>query len=350
MKFWKNKKVFLTGHTGFKGSWMTIMLEMFGAKLTGYSLKPNTKPSLFEEAKAYKNINSIIGDILDESKLSKSIFNAQPEIIIHMAAQPLVRHSYENPKETYMTNVIGTLNILETARRCKSVKSIIVVTTDKCYENTNKRSGYKENDPMGGYDPYSSSKGCCELLVSSYRRSYFSTKNTPNLASVRAGNVIGGGDWADDRLIPDILRSFQNNQKVIIRNPNAVRPWQHVIELLYGYLILTEKLYHKGEDFDSGWNFGPDQKNCKTVKWIIEKMISHWDKNILWKEDENSNPHEAEFLMLNNKKAKKELGWIPSLDLNQSLKLTVDWHKEWVSKNNISELCKKQIIEYLKDK
>ena len=178
MKFWKNKKVFLTGHTGFKGSWMTIMLEMFGAKLTCYSLKPNTKPSLFEEAKAYKNINSITGDILDESKLSKSIFNAQPEIIIHMAAQPLVRHSYENPKETYMTNVIGTLNILETARKCKSVKCIIVVTTDKCYENTNKRSGYKENDPMGGYDPYSSSKGCCELLVSSYRRSYFSTKNT----------------------------------------------------------------------------------------------------------------------------------------------------------------------------
>jgi CDP-glucose 4,6-dehydratase len=346
--FWKNKKVFLTGHTGFKGSWMSLLLQHLGAKVKGYSLSPNTNPSLFKIASVSDEMISEIGDIRDLSSLKNSISLFEPEVVIHMAAQPLVRKSYSDPIETYSTNVMGTLNLLESCRFSKSVKYIVVITTDKCYENKEWDWGYRENEPMGGYDPYSSSKGCCELLVSSYRRSYFNELNKPFLATVRAGNVIGGGDWSEDRLIPDILKSFQNSNNTIIRNPNAIRPWQHVLEPLCAYLLLIQKMSINGKEFSEAWNFGPNDNDCKSVKWIVEKIIQFWGDNLNWNLDENFNPHEAKFLKLDISKAKNRLGWYPKLDLESSLKNIVSWHKSWIEGENMKYKTKEEIINYLK--
>ena len=287
--FWNNKKVFLIGHTGFKGSWLAMWLKSMGVNLKGYSLSPENKINLFQKASVENNMISEIGDIRDYNRLYNSIIDFKPEILIHMAAQPIVRKSYEDPIDTYSTNVMGTINILESARACPSLKSIVIVTSDKCYENKETQNPYKENEPMGGHDPYSSSKGCCELLINSYRRSFFNDNNSSGLASVRAGNVVGGGDWSKDRLIPDILKSFKKNESVIIRNPSAIRPWQHVLDCLSGYLILTEKLYFNNEKFSGAWNFGPNINDCKPVEWIVEKMISVSGKNIDWVLDKKRN-------------------------------------------------------------
>ena len=271
--FWKGKRVFITGHTGFKGSWLSLWLQQMGAEVKGFSLEPPTTPSLFEVAKVADHMQSEIGDIRDLTKLSQSIVSFNPDILLHLAAQPLVRYSYREPVETYSTNVMGTVNVLEASRQANNLKTIVVITTDKCYENREWEWGYRENEPMGGYDPYSNSKGCAELVVSAYRRSFFNSNDTAAVASARAGNVVGGGDWAEDRLIPDILRAFEKQQPVIIRNPLSTRPWQHVLEPLSGYLVLAQHLWQEGQTFAEGWNFGPKDDDCRPVQWILDKMV-----------------------------------------------------------------------------
>ena len=343
--FWKDKKVFITGHTGFKGSWMSLWLQMLGAKVTGYSLEPNTDPSLFDIANVSSGMNSIIGDIRDASALQKALSEAKSEILIHMAAQPLVRYSYLNPVETYTTNVIGTVNVLEAARKANSVRAIVNVTTDKCYENKEWLWAYRENEPMGGYDPYSSSKGCVELVTSAYRQSYFN-KMEVAIASGRAGNVIGGGDWARDRLVPDIMRSIEDGIPVKIRNPYSVRPWQHVLEPISGYLSLAEKLFIEGSSISGGYNFGPNESDARPVQWIVEKIIKIWGRGAQWVIDEGEHLHEANYLKLDCSKAKHELGWAPRWSLLQALEKIVMWHKSVVKNINIKEVCINQITAY----
>jgi CDP-glucose 4,6-dehydratase len=345
--FWQGKRVFLTGHTGFKGSWLSLWLSSLGAEVKGYALNPPTSPSLFNEAKVSSIIDSQIGDIRDQNALHESMTGFSPDILIHMAAQSLVRYSYEAPIETYEVNVIGTAKVLEVARSCPNLKAIVNITTDKCYENDGRSEGYKENDPMGGHDPYSSSKGCSELVTSAYRRSFLQEQGV-GLASVRAGNVIGGGDWADDRLIPDILRSFEKNEPVVIRNPKATRPWQHVLEPLSGYLILAQKLYKNQEEYAEGWNFGPNEQDVKPVDWILDKMIAKWLSSS-WKLDTNSNPHEAGFLKLDISKAKLKLGWKPIWGLAYTLEKIIIWHQAWLNKEGIQAVCLAEIEEYTKD-
>jgi CDP-glucose 4,6-dehydratase len=345
--FWQGKRVFLTGHTGFKGGWLALWLHSLGAIVKGYGLTPPTNPSLFDEARINLVIDSQIGDIRDLGLFKKSITDFNPDILIHMAAQPLVRYSYDAPIETYETNVMGTVNVLESARACKNLKAIINITTDKCYENDGRSEGYKEGDPMGGHDPYSSSKGCAELVASAYRRSFLQDQGI-GLASVRAGNVIGGGDWADDRLIPDILRSFEGGDPVVIRNPKATRPWQHVLEPLSGYLILAQKLYKNQEDYAEGWNFGPNEKDVKPVDWILDKMIVKWP-NSSWELDKNSNPYEAGFLKLDISKAESKLSWRPTWELDQTLEKIIVWHQAWLNKEDIQAVCLAEIEEYTRD-
>jgi CDP-glucose 4,6-dehydratase len=352
--FWKNRKVFLTGHTGFKGSWLSLWLQYLGADLTGYSLKPPTTPSLFELANVKKNMRSIIGDIRDLVRLKKYLNESKAEILIHMAAQPIVRYSYLNPVETYSTNVMGTVNILEAARENFKTKAILIVTSDKCYENKEIDKEYREHEPLGGYDPYSNSKGCSELVVSAYRNSFFNVKKYKEhgvgLATGRAGNVIGGGDWAVDRLIPDIMQAFIKKKTVIIRNPKAIRPWQHVLEPLRGYLMLSEKLYKNGSFFSESFNFGPEKKDAKPVKWVIDKLAKLWNTNASWSLDKNINPHEAHYLKLDITKAKKKLNWKPYWSLNTALVEIVDWY-QFCSKikfNNtqVQNKCIEQIKKY----
>ncbi|MBT4731850.1 CDP-glucose 4,6-dehydratase, partial [Candidatus Woesearchaeota archaeon] len=277
----------------------------------------------------------------------ESMTGFNPDILIHMAAQPLVRYSYDAPIETYEVNVIGTAKVLEVARSCPNLRAIVNITTDKCYENDGRAEGYKENDPMGGYDPYSSSKGCAELVASSYRRSFLQDQGI-GIASVRAGNVIGGGDWADDRLIPDILRSFEKNKPVVIRNPKATRPWQHVLEPLSGYLILAQNLYKDQKKYAEGWNFGPNEKDVQPVDWILDKMISKWP-NSSWELDNNSNPHEAGFLKLDISKAKSKLGWSPVWELSQTLERIISWHQAWLNKDDMQTVCLTEIEEYMRE-
>jgi CDP-glucose 4,6-dehydratase len=345
--FWRGKRVFLTGHTGFKGSWLSLWLCSLGAKVRGYSLNPPTTPSLFNEAKVDSLIDSYMGDIRDQDILHESMVSFNPDILIHMAAQPLVRYSYNEPIETYEVNVIGTAKVLEVARSCSNLKAIVNITTDKCYENDGRTEGYKENDSMGGYDPYSSSKGCAELVTSSYRRSFLQEQGI-GLASVRAGNVIGGGDWADDRLIPDILRSFENGDSVVIRNPKATRPWQHVLEPLSGYLVLAQKLYKDQKEYAEGWNFGPNEQDVKPVDWILDKMIGNWPVSS-WELEESSSPYEAGFLKLDISKAKSKLGWNPVWELSHTLEKIVNWHQAWLNKEDMQARCLAEIEEYTKD-
>lgn len=346
--FWKSKRVFLTGHTGFKGSWMSLWLQSMGAIVKGYSLKANTTPNLFTEASVGENMESEIGDIRDLNQISKSMLDFNPDILIHMAAQPLVRLSYQEPVATYTTNVIGTVNVLEAARKCKNLKAIISVTTDKCYENKEWDWGYRENESMGGHDPYSSSKGCAELVTSAYRRSFFNSENSASLASARAGNVIGGGDWSNDRLIPDILRAFEKAEPVVIRNPLSTRPWQHVLEPISGYLVLAESLYNKGDEFAEAWNFGPKDEDCKPVNWILETMIKQWGDGANWELDKNNNPHEAGFLKLDCSKAVNRLKWQPKWELRKTLALIVDWQLDWNAGINMKEKCLQEIADYNK--
>lgn len=344
--FWKGKRVFLTGHTGFKGGWVAIWLHQMGAIVKGFALKPNTNPSLFEVAKVSELLDSEFGDIRDLSTIKKSMVDFNPEILIHMAAQPLVRLSYKEPVHTYMTNVMGTVNVLESARSCKNLIAIVSVTTDKCYENKEWAWGYREKEPMGGHDPYSSSKGCAELVTAAYRSSFFNTHDTANLASARAGNVIGGGDWADDRLIPDILKAFEKHEPVIIRNPLATRPWQHVLEPLSGYLVLAQQLYNEGNEFAEAWNFGPKDEDCQSVGWILDKMVAKWGEGASWEIDEKNNPHEAGYLKLDCSKAAMKLKWYPNWNLEYTLDSIINWHHNWLSGKNIQEQCLQEIAAY----
>lgn len=349
-EFWRGKRVFLTGHTGFKGSWISLWLQSLGAELTGFALSPPTNPSLFEEANVATGMESVIADIRDLSALRKALQAAQPEIVIHMAAQPLVRYSYRNPVETYATNVMGTVHLLEAVRLTPGVKAAVNITTDKCYENREWVWGYRENEPMGGYDPYSNSKGCAELVSAAYRSSFFNAHDFENhgvaLATVRAGNVIGGGDWAEDRLIPDILSGFEGGRVVDIRNPHAIRPWQHVMEPLRGYLSLAEHLYESGPAFAEGWNFGPNDEDAKPVGWIVARMAQLWGDEARWQIDGGQHPHEAHYLKLDISKARSRLGWHPALRLEDALGLIVDWVKQRRSGAGVRELTLAQIQNY----
>ena len=345
--FWNNKKVFLTGHTGFKGSWMSIWLNMLGANVQGYSLMPPSNPSLYQEAGVSSLINSEINDIRSFNELNKSIQEFSPEIVFHMAAQPLVRASYINPLETYETNVMGTANLLQACCNLDSVKAVINITTDKCYENIEEDIGYKETDKMGGSDPYSSSKGCAELVTAAYRQSFYKNKDI-GLASVRAGNVIGGGDWAEDRLIPDIFRAFESNKPVVIRNPKATRPWQHVLEPLSGYLLLAENLYKSPSEFSEGWNLGPHYDDVKPVDWILN-YITKLSPNSSWELDGSNNPHEANLLKLNISKAESKLNWVPTWNLDTSLEKIVQWQHAWNSGADMHKVCLAEIKQFIKD-
>ena len=347
--FWSGKKVFLTGHTGFKGSWLSLWLQNMGAVLKGYSLEINTNPALFKLANIDSDMESELGDIRNLEKLTQSMVSFNPDIIIHMAAQPLVRHSYEEPVETFNTNIMGTVNVLESARKCQDLKTIICITTDKCYENNETDRGYKENDSMGGYDPYSSSKGCAELAISAYRRSFFSNQDSPSLASARAGNVIGGGDWADDRLIPDILRAFERSENAFIRNPLAIRPWQHVLEPLSGYLVLAQELFLNGDEFAEAWNFGPTDEDCKSVSWILDRMVDYWGNDVSWSIDDKSNPHEAGILKLDCSKALQRLQWRPKWNLEKTLNSIVNWHRVFLDNGDLRKESLNQIHKYIKD-
>jgi CDP-glucose 4,6-dehydratase len=311
--FWKNKKVLLTGHTGFKGSWLSIWLKKLGAELVGFSKDIPTKPSLFEVAKVSEGMISITGNIEDFAMIQKVVKENKPEIVIHMAAQSLVRKSYEEPITTFATNVMGTVNLLQAIKTAGSTRVLINVTSDKCYENKGTEKAFSENSPMGGYDPYSSSKGCAELVTSSFRDSFFNLKEFErhrfSLSSVRSGNVVGGGDWAKDRLIPDIVNGISKRTPTQIRNIKSVRPWQFVLEPLFGYLLLAQRMWKEGKEFSEPWNFGPDETDCKSVKWMLEKISKELDDGFSWKEDTRDNPHEAEMLKLDCNKAKKRLGW-----------------------------------------
>lgn len=343
--FWRAKRVFLTGHTGFKGGWLSLWLQQMGAEVHGFALEPPTTPSLYNEAHVGEGMESTIGDIRDRELLASSLSSFAPDIVIHMAAQPLVRLSYVEPVETYATNVMGTVHLLDAVRHAPSVRVVVNITTDKCYENREWIWGYREDEPMGGYDPYSNSKGCAELVTSAYRRSFFNGQG-PAIASVRAGNVIGGGDWAADRLIPDILKSFEKGNPVMIRNPAATRPWQHVLEPLSGYLTLAQHMWEEGHRYAEGWNFGPRDEDARPVQWIVERMAECWGQGATWQRDGAQHPHEANFLKLDISKARGRLGWTPRWNLEDALARIVEWHRAWLAGNDMKSLCLEQIADY----
>lgn len=345
--FWQGKRVLLTGHTGFKGSWLSLWLQSLGAEVHGLALAPPTTPSLFDEAGVAKGMVSILGDIRDFDVVAKAVAQSRPEIVIHMAAQPLVRYSYDHPVETYATNVMGTVHLLEAVRRVGATKVVVNVTTDKCYENKEWVWGYREDEPMGGHDPYSNSKGCSELVTSAYRCSFFEKEGIA-LASARAGNVIGGGDWALDRLVPDILRAFEARLPVVIRNPHSTRPWQHVLEPLSGYLSLAEHLWTSGQQFAEGWNFGPWDRDNKPVQWIVERLVNKWGDGASWDVIGGDHLHEAAFLKLDISKAQQRLNWSPRWSLETALDRIVEWHRGWRAGLDVSALCHAQIDEYSK--
>lgn len=328
--FYSGKKIFLTGHTGFKGAWMSLWLNKLGAKVVGYSLEADEE-SLFNLVEVEKSLEkSIIGDIRNSAEIAQAVKDFQPEIILHMAAQPLVRESYADPLTTYQTNVIGTLNVFEAARKAGSVKAVLSVTTDKCYENKERFESYKEEDALGGYDPYSSSKACAEILTASYRRSFFE-KEGIFIASARAGNVIGGGDFSTDRIIPDIFRSVRSQKQVEIRSPNAIRPWQHVLEPLYGYLLLTKNLCEKGDVFAKAFNFGPNSAAEVNVENLTKLLLQNLETGSYKINEDASKLHEAGILKLDNSRAKSELNWHPKLSFEETIKLTADWYKNYLA-------------------
>jgi CDP-glucose 4,6-dehydratase len=343
--FWNGKKVLVTGHTGFKGGWLCLWLESLGAEVYGISLDPNTKFSLFNECNIKSSVKSEIADIRDLDKIKRLIKSISPEIIIHMAAQPLVRLSYESPVDTFSTNVMGTLNIFESARMLTSLKAIVNVTTDKCYENKEWVWGYRESDELGGFDPYSSSKACSEILTRAYRRSFFDNMGI-GVATVRAGNVIGGGDWSQDRLVPDILLSIQNGKTVKVRNPLAIRPWQHVLEPLSGYLIIAQLLYKRNLEFSDSWNFGPNNTDVKTVSWIVERILSTWGSDVEWAHDKSEQPKETNYLQLDISKVRRILDWQPKWNIEKAIENIVIWHKSWLKNENMKSICLEQIKEY----
>ena len=349
--FWKNKKVFVTGHTGFKGSWLCLFLNLLGSKITGYSLKPKSKPNLYELSNV-KNVieRSIIADVRDYKNLNKSIKDSKAEIIFHLAAQPLVRDSYLNPKETFDININGTINIIECIRNIPKVKSSVIITTDKVYDISKNRI-FKENDLLGGKDPYSASKVCCEYLINSYLQSFFGNNRKQRISTVRAGNVIGGGDYSKDRLVPDIYKSIINNKKIVLRNPNSVRPWQHVLEPLSGYIILAEKMYKNfNNNISPNWNFGPNISSCKSVKYIAQKFSKSSNCKIKIIKIKNKNfKSETDLLRLSNFKSKKYLKWYPKWNLNKTINKIIEWNNEVNKTKKAFKICSRQIEEYLKE-
>jgi CDP-glucose 4,6-dehydratase len=348
--FWHGRKVFLTGHTGFKGSWLSLWLQHMGAEVTGYALPAPTTPSMFELAGISRGMVSVLGDIREPAALQASLGASGAEVVFHLAAQPLVRQGYAKPVETYATNVLGTVHVLEAVRQIPSVLAVIIVTSDKCYENREWVWGYRENEPMGGFDPYSSSKACAELVTSAYRRSFFDvTGSRVSIASARAGNVIGGGDWADDRLIPDLLRALARGQALRVRNPNARRPWQHVLEPLSGYLTLAQRLVDEGPRYARAWNFGPcdDRANTNTVQELVERLVDLWGHGARWELDAAAHPHEASQLRLDSTLAQQQLGWSPKWDLDKALTRVVDWHKAHIQGHDMRQVSLEQIKDYM---
>jgi CDP-glucose 4,6-dehydratase len=348
--FWRGKRVFLTGHTGFKGSWLSLWLQQLGAELTGFALEAPSSPSLFTVAQVARGMRSILGDIRDPAALQRAMQEAQPEIVIHMAAQALVRHSYAHPVETYAVNVMGLVNLFEAVRATRGIRAVLNVTSDKCYENREWPWGYRENEALGGYDPYSNSKACAELVTAGYRSSYFNPDNYAEhgvaLASARAGNVIGGGDWAQDRLIPDMVRAIGRGQPVLIRNPGSIRPWQHVLEPLSGYLTLAERLFTHGAPFAQGFNFGPHDGDARPVNWIVERLCQEWGGGAAWAIDGTPQPHEATYLKLDCSKAKSQLGWQPRWHLGQAIDRIVAWHKAHAGGADMRALTLEQVKAY----
>lgn len=343
--FWSGKRVFLTGHTGFKGGWLSLWLQAMGAEVHGYALNPPTDTNLFTVAKVEKGmVSSVIADIRDANHLKQAMQSASPEIVFHLAAQPLVRYSYAQPAETYEVNVMGTVNLLEAVRATPGVKAVVNITTDKCYENREWVWGYRENEAMGGFDPYSSSKGCAELVTSAYRQSFLQAAGIA-LASARAGNVIGGGDWAEDRLIPDFLRAMDAGETLKIRSPQSTRPWQHVLEPLSGYLTLAERLYSEGMLFAEAWNFGPKDEDARPVGWIVEWM-AEMRKDVLWQWDESLQPHEANYLKLDSSKANSLLNWQPCWRLKTALQKTIEWHEAWRNGGDMRAITLVQVADY----
>ena len=341
--FWSGKRVFITGHTGFKGGWLCIWLKRLGAEITGYALDPSTDPSLFSVADVANGMKSIIGDVRDREQLTQAMLVANPEIVIHMAAQALVRYSYQHPVETYQVNVMGSVNLLEAVRSCNSVRSVLVITSDKCYENRERDVGYREDEPMGGFDPYSNSKGCAELVVSAYRQSFFSDDHPVAVATARAGNVIGGGDWSKDRLIPDMVRAFSAGQHVAIRNPRSVRPWQHVFEALHGYLLLLECMSEDPVAYSQAWNFGPEDKDAHDVAWIVEHFAKSWGEAEWYVEKDDENLHEAGLLRLDCSKARTKLNWRPVLELEESMRWISDWYRCYRDNGDVKLISAEQL-------
>lgn len=350
-KWWRDKRVLVTGHTGFKGTWLSLWLHSLGAEVSGFALAPPAQPSMFELTKAASSVRSIIGDIRDAATVATVVADVAPEVVFHMAAQPLVLYSYEHPIETYHVNVLGTVHLLDALRHVSSVRAVVNITSDKCYENREWVWGYREQDPMGGFDPYSSSKGCAELVTAAFRSSYFPTseyaKHRCAIASARAGNVIGGGDWAEDRLIPDILRAMTAKEPVRIRSPKAIRPWQHVLEPLAGYLLLAERLFTEGPAYADSWNFGPSDSDVRPVEWIVEQMARHWGTGAGWIIDGGIHPHEASYLKLDTSKARQMLGWKTRWSLEASLARIVDWHKVWADGGDVRTCTLSQIENYM---
>jgi CDP-glucose 4,6-dehydratase len=348
--FWKNRRVFLTGHTGFKGSWLSLWLDALGANVTGCALDPPTQPSLFEQANVESTLRSIRADIRDFPRLKAAIAECRPDVVIHMAAQSVVRRGYDDPIETYSSNVMGTVNLLEALRQLGHKCVVVNVTSDKCYENREWVWGYRENEPMGGRDPYSNSKGCAELVTAAYRESFFPPasleRHGVGVASARAGNAIGGGDWTNDQLIPDLMRAFLARQPCLIRNPFAVRPWQFVLEPLHGYLLLAERLAEDGGGFASAWNFGPAEEDAEPVSWVADELSRSWGDDASWTKDTGVHPHEARCLKLDASRARLELGWRPLLPLRLALDWIVEWYRAFRAGDNLQKLTRTQIERY----
>ncbi len=343
---WAGRRVFVTGHTGFKGSWLALWLAELGAEVTGYALAPPTSPSLFDQAAiAGVLTRDVRGNVCDLPALAAAIAAAQPDLVFHLAAQPLVRASYDDPVETYATNVMGTVNLLEACRRVPGISGVVCVTSDKCYENREWVWPYRENYPMGGHDPYSSSKGAAELVIAAYRRSFFSGGDAPGIASVRAGNVIGGGDWAVDRLVPDIVRAAAAGTRPVIRAPNSVRPWQHVLDALSGYLMVAERLLEGDKNAATAWNFGPGEGDTQPVGWIVDTMLSLWGAEG-WEHPAGVQPHEAVMLTLDSARARLQLGWRPALGLGEALAMVVEWHKAVADGDSPQAMCARQLAAY----
>ncbi len=342
---WRGKRVLVTGHTGFKGGWLTLRLALLSADVCGFALAPTTQPSLFEAARIGEVCRSEIGDIRDRARLKAVVDDFRPEVVFHLAAQALVRSSYRDPYETYSTNVMGLISLLETLRGAPSVRCIVNVTSDKCYENREWIWGYRESDPLGGFDPYSSSKGCAELVTASWRRAFFAPMGVA-LASGRAGNVIGGGDWSEDRLVPDFIRAISRNAELVIRSPRATRPWQHVLEPLAGYMRVAERLLQGNTEAADSWNFGPESESVRDVEWVARTLCSVWGGNARMRIHPDATYHEAHNLMLDISKARVRLGWLPRWTISEALEKVVRWHKAHSAGEDVRSLCIRDIADY----